>query len=184
MLQNVAHWNAVVDHRTKLSMATAFYLSVQRSRNVLKVQSASLLQVVLATVLAPKASNRMMTAAVKVFPLFRHFKIVCNFIIDFFSRVPCCFACLDVNECSMFGTCGYGAECVNLHGSYKCLCPDGYSGDPYRVCAPNQVRCSIDSDCSPNEKCVQPGNCICPPPYFTDINDSNKCKSTSHLSLL
>lgn len=74
-------------------------------------------------------------------------------------------------------SCGYGAECINQPKGYKCVCPNGYSGDPQRLCSPNQVRCVSDSDCTTNEKCVQPGECVCPPPYFTDARDSNKCKS-------
>lgn len=73
--------------------------------------------------------------------------------------------------------CGYGAECINEYGSFKCKCPDGYSGDPQVICSPVHIVCISDSDCPTNEKCVQPGECVCPPPYFTDSKDSNKCKS-------
>ncbi|KAJ8890121.1 hypothetical protein PR048_009628 [Dryococelus australis] len=88
-------------------------------------------------------------------------------------------SCQDVNECvESHHVCGYGAECINKAGSYECVCPRGYSGDPYHgVCSPDQVRCIADADCSPNEKCVQPGECVCPAPFFSDTTDSNKCKS-------
>lgn len=80
--------------------------------------------------------------------------------------------------------CGYGALCVNRPGSHECVCPRGYTGDPYNsVCSPNRVKCVNDGDCSPNEKCVQPGECVCPPPFFTDPLDGNKCKSTSNISI-
>lgn len=86
---------------------------------------------------------------------------------------------LDVNECEEGRqVCGYGAECINRPGSHDCVCPRGYTGDPYNgVCSPNRVKCVNDGDCSPNEKCVQPGECVCPPPFFTDQVDGNKCKS-------
>lgn len=87
--------------------------------------------------------------------------------------------CLDINECEESRTaCGYGAECVNLKGSHKCVCPKGHSGDPFHgVCSPDQVRCVQDGDCLPNEKCVQPGECVCPLPFYQDMQDGNKCKS-------
>lgn len=87
--------------------------------------------------------------------------------------------CTDIDECSEgYQVCGYGAECENTPGAHKCYCPKGYSGDPYHGhCAPAQRRCAADKECSTNEKCVQPGECVCPPPYWTDVNDNNKCKS-------
>lgn len=97
--------------------------------------------------------------------------------MKFVSKWTCvCFS--DIDECVENGqVCGYGAQCVNEEQGYKCVCPAGYSGDPQRFCSPSQVRCISDNDCTANEKCVQPGECVCPPPYFTDATDGNKCKS-------
>jgi len=76
--------------------------------------------------------------------------------------------------------CGYGAECINLPGSHQCICPHGYGGDPYNgLCSPAQKRCTNDHECKANEKCVQPGECVCPPPFYTDPLDGNLCKSKS-----
>lgn len=87
--------------------------------------------------------------------------------------------CIDVDECAeKQQICGYGADCLNNAGGYECICPPGYSGDAYHgICAPAQRRCAADRECSANEKCVQPGECVCPPPFFMDASDNNKCKS-------
>ena len=87
--------------------------------------------------------------------------------------------CEDINEClSTSRACGFGALCENKIGSFSCVCPIGTTGDPYSgVCSANQAQCSRDNDCRPNEKCVEPGQCICPPPFFSDTEDGGKCKS-------
>lgn len=89
-------------------------------------------------------------------------------------------SCVDVNECVERDSqvCAFGAECINIPGSFTCACPEGYNGDPYHgLCAPAQRKCAADKECSTNEKCVQPGECVCPPPFFLDPYDNNKCKS-------
>lgn len=88
---------------------------------------------------------------------------------------------LDVDECEeKIHSCGYGAECTNTPGSHECSCPDGYSGDANRGCSRSQKKCIKDSDCLLNENCIQPGVCVCPVPYYTDILDDNLCKSTNY----
>ncbi len=63
---------------------------------------------------------------------------------------------------------------ISLYQFFICT----YIGDPYNgACTPSQVRCASDGQCRTNEKCIQPGECICPPPFFTDSGDNNKCKS-------
>lgn len=44
------------------------------------------------------------------------------------------FSFLDINECLDPQACGHGAQCENIPGSYKCFCPLGYDGDPFREC--------------------------------------------------
>ena len=55
---------------------------------------------------------------------------------------------VDINECEEGKqVCGYGAECVNKPGKYECICPRGYTGDPYNsVCSPSRVKCVNDGD--------------------------------------
>lgn len=89
-------------------------------------------------------------------------------------------SCVDVNECVERDSqvCAFGAECINIPGGFTCACPEGYNGDPYHgLCAPAQRKCAADKECGTNEKCVQPGECVCPPPFFLDPYDNNKCKS-------
>lgn len=91
--------------------------------------------------------------------------------------------CQDINEClerKPDGSlpCGVNAHCYNEIGSYTCSCPPGTTGDPYLTgCYMDKIQCSSDGDCNENERCVQPGKCICPPPYFVDNKDNNRCKS-------
>ncbi|PRD28291.1 UNVERIFIED_CONTAM: Adhesion G protein-coupled receptor E2 [Trichonephila clavipes] len=40
----------------------------------------------------------------------------------------------NINECLDPAACGHGAQCENIPGSYKCFCPLGYDGDPFREC--------------------------------------------------
>lgn len=91
----------------------------------------------------------------------------------------------DINECIVgHQVCGYGAECVNLPGSHQCVCPHGYGGDPYNgLCSPAQKRCINDNECKANEKCVQPGECVCPPPFYTDPLDGDHCKSKESIAI-
>lgn len=48
---------------------------------------------------------------------------------DLFLNCYCSFVFADLNECLTDGICGYGAQCINVKGSYKCQCPDGYKFD-------------------------------------------------------
>ena len=42
----------------------------------------------------------------------------------------------DINECSGSAKCSKQAKCVNIIGSYKCYCNEGYYGDG-RFCEGN-----------------------------------------------
>ncbi|XP_033927993.1 formin-like protein 20 [Melopsittacus undulatus] len=49
--------------------------------------------------------------------------------------------CIDMDECMEGGSklCGGGSICINTPGSFECLCPPGYSGDPPGPCWPVTV---------------------------------------------
>lgn len=90
-----------------------------------------------------------------------------------------------MDECEeKLNSCGYGAECINKPGSYECICADGYIGDPIRGCSLNQKKCIKDSDCLKNENCIQPGVCVCPLPFYTDVQDNNLCKSMKNNNIV
>ncbi len=41
---------------------------------------------------------------------------------------------LDIDECSN-NPCGQNAVCRNTPGSYECICPHNFRGDPYSECS-------------------------------------------------
>lgn len=41
---------------------------------------------------------------------------------------------LDINECLSLDSCGRGAACQNIPGSYTCNCPPGFTGDAKIEC--------------------------------------------------
>lgn len=73
--------------------------------------------------------------------------------------------CVDDDECAN-APCAYGAHCVNQKGGYKCICPKGFRGDPYKgecILEPGSVRseCRSHQDCASNLACHE-GTCISP----------------------
>ena len=85
--------------------------------------------------------------------------------------------CVDVNECTsgLASPCAKGAQCANKEGSFTCSCPSGTSGDPYNgLCQTLRLPCKADGQCRQNEKCMTTGECVCLPPFFTDIEDGNR----------
>lgn len=68
--------------------------------------------------------------------------------------------CLDINECDD-QPCHSSAECVNLHGSYRCVCPQGTAGDPVGSGCVTPHQCTVNADCADSQTCVQ-HNCTDP----------------------
>lgn len=73
--------------------------------------------------------------------------------------------CVDDDECA-HAPCAYGAHCINQKGGYKCVCPKGLRGDPYKgecILEPGSVKsqCRSNADCASNLAC-QEGTCVSP----------------------
>lgn len=81
--------------------------------------------------------------------------------------------CVDMDECSK-NPCGKSAVCRNTPGSFECLCPHDYRGDPFIECileGKDRIDCNNDLSCPPNEECVSAHNinqCVCQRGYVRD----------------
>lgn len=74
---------------------------------------------------------------------------------------------VDIDECMQsIASCGLG-RCLNMRGSYKCDCPEGYCG----------LGCDVDDPCYPANPCKH-GSCIA---VCTDAEDY-KCDCKEHWS--
>lgn len=101
--------------------------------------------------------------------------------------------CRDIDECkemSDFDLCGHNAECINIAGSYECVCLPGYSGEGKvgcsRICMSNYLwvdsiidvilcsdqTCQNEEQCPSNHRCLR-NACECVPPF---IQDGQTCK--------
>lgn len=87
---------------------------------------------------------------------------------------------LDVDECER-RPCGSSAVCRNTPGSYECVCPHNFRGDPYVSCeaeGKEQVTCSLAHPCPANEECISNGRadqCVCRRGYVRD-QDGEQCR--------
>ncbi|XP_064459913.1 uncharacterized protein LOC135370150 isoform X1 [Ornithodoros turicata] len=92
-------------------------------------------------------------------------------------------ACRDINECvSLHNPCAPNANCVNLLGSYDCVCPPGTVGDPFiRGCERVEESCRSNRDC-PSDKECDLGTRQCIPPCHV-CGPSATCTVTNHVAI-
>lgn len=101
---------------------------------------------------------------------------VCTCTDGFIGKSNSLPGCIDVDECTK-SPCGKWAVCRNTPGSFECLCPLGYRGDPYVECSiegKERIDCQTSASCPGNEECVSTGNinqCVCRRGYVRDPVD-------------
>lgn len=83
--------------------------------------------------------------------------------------------CININEC-LDNPCHPSAQCVDTSGSFKCICPTGAVGDPYKTgcLLPNQ--CRSDYQCEDSLACIK-GKCSNP-------CQNNKCGTHAGCSVI
>lgn len=54
-----------------------------------------------------------------------------NTLINYYNQFE--YISVDVDECTR-NPCGANAQCINEFGSYRCVCAEGYDGDPNSGC--------------------------------------------------
>lgn len=71
----------------------------------------------------------------------------------------------DVDECAgEKAVCGRDSQCVNLAGSFKCRCFEGFRLDESSQSCVSVSQCQGDDHCVGNAVCGPQGRCFCPPP--------------------
>lgn len=85
--------------------------------------------------------------------------------------------CLDVDEC-LEHPCHPSAECINLHGSYKCTCSPGTAGDPIGTGCLIPHQCENNNDCVDSQSCIQ-HNCS-DPCAIVDCGENTICSVVDH----
>ena len=93
--------------------------------------------------------------------------------------------CDDIDECTLDHDCDQNSTCVNLKGSFYCVCDTGYVGDG-RTCV--EGTCT-DDICPVNAKCVAPNklDCRCKKGFELELWESNQteiCVDTDECSTL
>ena len=81
-------------------------------------------------------------------------------------------SCVDIDECqNNEAYCNKNADCLNMDGSYKCSCNQGYFGDG-ESCLYGQC---LDTNCPQNMTCVSPttSDCKCKTGFTSDPNSEN-----------
>lgn len=79
--------------------------------------------------------------------------------------------CADIDECTLPSSCGQGAICTNLEGSYRCDCPEGFVGDAHSVLGCTDLDECARTPCGRNAHCInEVGSfkCACPEGFVGD----------------
>lgn len=84
---------------------------------------------------------------------------------------------MDINECDE-EICHPSAECINLQGSYRCVCGQGTAGDPVGTGCVIPHQCTLHSDCPDSQACIQ-HNCTDPCSFF-DCGPNTVCSVVDH----
>ena len=77
---------------------------------------------------------------------------VCKCQPGFTGNAKSATGCTPLDYCAET-PCAAGARCENARGSFKCLCPAGTVGEPYREGCQQPVECRQDNDCPPSAVC-------------------------------
>ena len=93
--------------------------------------------------------------------------------------------CEDIDECLFDHDCDQNSTCVNIKGSYTCICNPGYIGDG-KIC--EEGTCTDDM-CPMNQECVMPTshNCRCKHGFKLKswkANQTDICVDTDECSTL
>lgn len=83
----------------------------------------------------------------------------------------------DIDECAMSPQlCGSGT-CVNLIGSYKCECRQGFCGNKCSLPDP----CLVENPCQFDGKCIE--NCFSEPDYKCECTDGHTGKNCTEVNI-
>jgi hypothetical protein len=85
--------------------------------------------------------------------------------------------CLDIDECEE-SPCHPSATCLNLHGTYRCVCPQGTAGDPTGTGCSTPNQCNADDDC-PDIQACRKHSCT-DPCSFADCGTNAVCSVIDH----
>ena len=105
----------------------------------------------------------------------QHFFIGVNFFLTFIPGYTGSTCEEDIDECAMSPQlCGSGT-CVNLIGSYKCECQQGFCGNKCGIIDP----CLVENPCQFEGKCVE--NCKSEPDYECECTDGHTGKNCTEV---
>ncbi|KAK3760498.1 hypothetical protein RRG08_022784, partial [Elysia crispata] len=122
----------------------------------------------------PKPQHGQLSTSAQV-PAGESVQVVCDpgYVLQGFEKLTCLLnqtysnslsSCIDINECERANPCGPGV-CVNLPGSYACVCPDGYTHENgfLQTCV-DIDECDLEHPCSHICKNSKGSfTCECPP---------------------